>query len=156
MDNELHAELLKVADAFQKDGPYRNAVIKHAVLGFLISVCEKYTSIKNEHMQESPSGERMKKVVNYIRKNISSDLTLDAIADSVGVSKYHLAREFKKYTEHTIFEEINIFRCMEAKRLIGEGMSVSSAAHSCGFENMSYFSRTYKKYMGGLPSGRTN
>ncbi|MBO5071238.1 MAG: helix-turn-helix domain-containing protein [Roseburia sp.] len=151
-DEEMYSEFLRAADAFQTNRPYRNAVIKHAVLGFLILLCEKYASIRNEHMQDSPGGERMKKVINYIRKNISSDLSLDAIADSVGVSKYHLAREFKKYTDHTVFEEINMFRCMEAKRLIGEGMSVSAAAHSCGFENMSYFSRTYKKYMGGLPS----
>ena len=152
-DAAMYSEFLTVADAFQmQGGPYRNAVVKHAVLGFLISLCRKYASIRSEQAQDSPGGERMKKVINYIRKNISSDLTLDEIADSVGVSKYYLAREFKKYTDHTIFEEINIFRCLEAKRLIGEGMSVSAAAHSCGFENMSYFSRTYKKYMSGLPS----
>ena len=45
-----------------------------------------------------------------------------------------------------------MMRCKESKRLIKEGMSVSAAALSCGFENMSYFTKTYKKYMGALPS----
>lgn len=152
-DAAMYSEFLTVADAFQAQGePYHNAVVKHAVLGFLISLCQKYASIRSEQEQDLQSKERMKKVINYIRKNITSDLTLDEIAASVGISKYYLTREFKKYTDHTIFEEINIFRCLEAKWLIREGMSVSAAAHTCGFENMSYFSRTYKKYMGQLPS----
>lgn len=150
---EIYSEFLTVAYIFQtQKGTYRNAMIKHAVLGFLISLCQEYASIRSTQAQDSLGANRMKKVVNYIRKNLTSDLTLDEIADSVGVSKYYLAREFKKYTDHTIFEEINMFRCIEARRLISEGISVSAAAHSCGFENMSYFSRTYKKYMGGLPS----
>ena len=45
-----------------------------------------------------------------------------------------------------------LLKVVEAKRLIESGMSVSAAALSCGFENMSYFSRTYKKYTGTLPS----
>ena len=32
-------------------------------------------------------------------------------------------------------------------------MSISAAALSCGFENLSYFSRIYKRMIGKLPSG---
>ena len=65
-----------------------------------------------------------------------------------------MSRDFKKYTGNTVFEYINISRCKTAATLIASGMSVSAAANECGFENLSYFSRTYKKYMGKLPSDR--
>jgi AraC-like DNA-binding protein len=35
--------------------------------------------------------------------------------------------------------------------LLKKGTSVSEAAENCGFQNLSYFSRTYKKYIGELP-----
>ena len=49
-------------------------------------------------------------------------------------------------------EYINAIRCNYAKRMISGGMSVSEAAFSCGYRNLSYFSKTYKKYFKMLPS----
>ena len=40
----------------------------------------------------------------------------------------------------------------EARRLIESGMAVSTAAITCGFENLSYFTRTFKKIFQQLPS----
>lgn len=151
-DEELFSEFIKVTEAFKSEGKYRNAVIKHSVLGFLILLCSKYAEERERNEYSSANSERIKSVIKYIKKNISSALTLDEIAAVAGVSKYYLTREFKKYTGSTIFEHINIIRCNEAKRLIKDGMSVSAAALSCGFDNMSYFAKTYKKYMGTLPS----
>ena len=151
-DEELFSEFLKVAESFETRSKYANAEIKYTVLGFLILLCSKYAEDKEKTEYSSPNSERIKSAIKYIRKNISSDLTLDEIASVVGVSKYYLTREFRKYTGSTIFEHINMIRCKEAKRLIKDGMSVSSAALTCGFTNMSYFTKTYKKYMGTLPS----
>lgn len=151
-DKALFSEFTKIVDAFESTGKYKNPVIKHSILGFLISLCSSYSTESFDEDRGSNNSQRIKNIIKYIKKNISSPLTLDEIASSVGVSKYHLTREFKKYTDCTVFEQINIIRCNEAKRLIKEGMSVSSAALSCGFSNMSYFARTYKKYIGMLPS----
>ena len=49
-------------------------------------------------------------------------------------------------------EMVNLIRCAEAKRLIENGMPVSNAATACGYENLSYFSRTFQKVFGKLPS----
>ena len=70
----------------------------------------------------------------------------------MGISKYYLSREFKSFTGRTIFDTINTFRCADAKHLISKGATVSEAAAACGLENLSYFSRTFKKYVGKLPS----
>lgn len=151
-DEELFSEFIKIPELFKCEGEYRNAVIKHSILGFLILLCSKYAEERDGTEYHPPDSKRIKSVIRYIKKHISSPLTLDDIAAVVGVSKFHLSREFKKYTGYTIFEHINMMRCKESKRLIKEGMSVSAAALSCGFENMSYFTKTYKKYMGALPS----
>ena len=88
----------------------------------------------------------------YIRSNFTKKLSLDNIAIYVGISKYHLCREFKTLTGNTIIEFINTLRCTEAKRLIEKGMRVSEAAYTCGFDNLSYFSRTFQHIIGHEPS----
>ena len=151
-DAELCRDFDRVIKCYGLQGKIRTAAVRHAVLGLLIRLYRDHFVAEDAAQQSSVTVERIKSVVRYIRQHVADELTLDEIAASAGVSKYHLAREFKRFSGQTVFEHINAIRCKEAKRLIESGMSVSAAALSCGFENMSYFSRTYKKYTGTLPS----
>ncbi len=91
--------------------------------------------------------------LEYINNNFSGPLTLEAIAQKAGISKYHFLREFKQYTGYTVVTYINTLRCEYAKRLLlNTFFSVSDVAVRCGYENFSYFSKTFKKYTGILPS----
>lgn len=91
--------------------------------------------------------------LGYINSNFTKAITLEEISRSVGVSKYHFLREFKRYTDHTVVTYINILRCEYAKHLLESSKdSVGDIARRCGFENLSYFTKTFKKYTGYLPS----
>lgn len=126
---------------------------RHRVLGLLLRLCKKYViSESKEKPANSASAARIKTVMSYMRAHLAEPITLDSISDCVGVSKYHLSREFKLYCGTTIFDSLNILRCKEARHMLSAGATVSEAAHACGFENLSYFSRTFKKYTGKLPS----
>ena len=127
--------------------------VRHRVLGLLLELCESHVlSEAPEKKSRSASSERVKTVMTYMRQNYAKSITLDEIANLVGVSKYHLSREFKLLAGTTIFDSLNIIRCKEARHMLSEGSTVFEAAMSCGFENLSYFSRTFKKYTGKLPS----
>ena len=90
-----------------------------------------------------------------MKANYTGSVTLQEVADHVGISKYYLSREFKEFTGATIFDTLNMNRCTEARRRMEAGASVSEAALSCGYENLSYFTRVFKKHMGDLPSKYT-
>lgn len=124
--------------------------VRTGVLQLLQALCADYITAK----PSLPSNEYIKQAVVYIRQNLSRRLTLDDLADHLGISKFHLARQFKTYTGKTVVQTVNLMRCAEAQRLIENGSTVSAAAVSCGFENLSYFTRTYKALMGHLPSDR--
>lgn len=125
--------------------------IRHCVLGILCTLhgCYLHGQIPPE---EHRSHQRVKEVVTFLRQNLSSDLSLDAISANIGISKFHLSREFKSATGMTVIEFLNLSRCAEAKRLMENGASVSEAAGTCGFANMSYFCRMFKRHFGSPPS----
>lgn len=122
--------------------------IRAAVLLFLQSLCRSYITLD----APVPSDGHIKKAIAYIRTHLSEPITLDILAAHVGIGKFHLSRRFKAFTGKTVVQVVNLMRCTEARRLMEDGMAVGTAAASCGFENLSYFTRTYKSLMGTLPS----
>ena len=130
-----------------------NTKIRSEVLNLMVLLCRDYISAKVSSADvKSVSCERVKKVMLYIHDNLSKQITLDEISEHIGISKYHLSREFKDWTGKTIFDSINILKCKEAQEMLINGARVSETAVACGFESLSYFSRTFKKHMGLLPS----
>ena len=69
----------------------------------------------------------------------------------VNVSPAHLSRNFKQITGKTIVEFINITKCNMAKRLLSDGIAVTKVSVICGYDTPSYFSKTFKKYIGVSP-----
>lgn len=131
--------------------PCRTAKLNELVLKILIElVCFHSTSAVLPYA-ESKALKNVKATVRYIRENYSSKITLDEIAKTVYTDKYALCREFKKSTGQTITEYANRYRCQKAADYITEGHTVTQAALLCGFENLSFFTKTFKKYMGKLP-----
>lgn len=120
----------------------------------LSRLCQNYVvSDKRDKSAPRAASQMAKDVILYLRAHMGERITLDALAGRIGVSKYHLSREFKRESGKTIFEYLNILRCKEARKMLrGGGVTVAEAAEACGFCNFSYFTRSFKKYMGTLPS----
>ena len=123
------------------------------LLRILLHIQRKYTLPDEKHVETRPHMQSVREAIALIRRDFSKKITLDAIAKSVYIDKYTLCREFKRATGQTVIEYVNSYRIQNAAQLISGGYTVSEAARACGFENMSFFTRTFKKYMGCLPSG---
>ena len=122
--------------------------IRTGVLQLLQALCQSYITLNTVQ----PSNEHIKKAIVYIRSHLAEPITLDDLAQHVGTSKFHLSRQFKAYTGNTMVQTVNLMRCTEAQRLLESGMRVGEAAAACGFDNLSYFTRTFKTLTGKLPS----
>ena len=151
-DDRLVSLMEQVHNAYrqhQSGAPFAIAEYRMAVLALLRQLCKEYTVPQTA---PSISGEHVKAALAFIRMNLSRNVSLQEVADKIGLSKYHLARQFRHFTGSTFTQTANLIRCLEARRLIERGMTISQAAAACGFENLSYFSRTYKKLLQELPS----
>ncbi len=127
------------------------AEIRGVVLTLLLYLCRHHVIDRPNVAEFSGSGP-VKKALDHLRSHGLEPVTLDEVAAHAGVSKFYLARQFKAYTGRTVVQTVQYIRCTEARRLLEAGESVSAAAARCGFENLSYFTRTFKKQFGLLPS----
>ena len=84
-------------------------------------------------------------MIAYIKKNIGKDLSVDTLANHFFLSKHYLMHKFKAKTGYTLHNYILNRRLFKATELIREGMSISSAAAYCGFQDYSTFLRAFKK-----------
>ena len=130
----------------------KTARVEMALLALLIE-------LREQHVKEETSSENgnkrfavVKKTIGYIRENYDKKLTLEVLAEQVFTDKFSLSRSFKSVTGQTVVEYINHYRCDRAKELIREGSPINEAAIQCGFNNMSFFTKTFKKYTGVKPS----
>lgn len=149
---ELQAALERVREVFAEYSKERfDSVLKirSAVLALFCALCQKHASPTEGRER---TDESVNLALTYLHSHFREDVTLDQISSHVGVSKFHLAREFKRSTGRTIMHTVMLLRLYEAKELIEKGSRISHAARSCGFSNLSYFTKCFQKQFQILPS----
>ena len=92
----------------------------------------------------------------YVANGLLGTMGLPSVhymADKLNISPGYLTDILKQESGKTALEHIHIYLISEAKnRLKGEEESVSEIAYALGFENLSYFSRLFKKEVGISPN----
>lgn len=153
-DEETGQLFKKAGESFISEENYRTARIRSRVLNLLIYLCEHHAQPVEAFVgSATTSVETAKIAIGYINAHLTDKLTLDILAKETGLSKYYLCHEFKKITQHTVFSYINILRCEKAAAmLLNRENTVHEVCRACGFENASYFTRTFVKYYGVSPS----
>ncbi len=87
------------------------------------------------------------------KTNVSGLPTVSLLADQLNISPRYLTDLLKEETGKTALELIHLFLIGEAKNLLVEGeLNVSEISNLLGFDNMSYFSRLFKKEVGTSPN----
>ncbi|TVR36984.1 MAG: AraC family transcriptional regulator [Cryomorphaceae bacterium] len=96
---------------------------------------------------------RLAHVVQYIRKNLSDQLSVDQLANKACLSRAQFFRAFQRELGETPVQFINRERLQRAKQLLlYQGRSVSNACFDCGFSSLNYFSRLFKQVEGVSPT----
>ena len=106
------------------------------------------------------AGKTVTKFVNEIDKYVANGLlskkglpSVHYLAERLNISSGYLTDLLKQESGKTALEHIHIYLIAEAKnKLIGKDQSVSEIAYTLGFENLSYFSRLFKKEVGMSPN----
>ena len=152
-DGEAAARFMEIAEEYSRGGDFAEAGIRASVLRLFVHLCRHHSAPSEG--RSSPDNAALLSVctaIEFVKENLGGRLSLDAVAASAGLTKYHFLRKFKRITGLTVLEYINTARCQHARQLLAAGASVKDAAIRSGFESFSHFSSVFKKYVGVLPS----
>lgn len=92
------------------------------------------------------------KVIRYVREHYDQSISLQSVAEEVGMNRSQLSRLIKKELGVTFPEYLNNIRLDKAKELIAESRyKLYEVAEKCGYSNFEHFSRLFKKVTGSSP-----
>lgn len=95
----------------------------------------------------------VRRVVGYIRDNLTDDISTAMLAERFSVSRRSLQRAFKNALGHGIHEEVLWTRVRHAQQLLlNSALPLSEIAAVCGFGDLRGLSLSFKKRVGVSPS----
>ncbi len=107
------------------------------------------------NMQDSGVNEKdqIERVLRYVMRNHSRDITLSQICDHFRFSRSYISHKFKKRTGKSFREYLTDIRLEDAKSLLFySNLNITEIAFAVGFENSNYFSNVFKEHTGLSPS----
>lgn len=101
-----------------------------------------------------PRGETLRERVNrFLEQEYARALSLEEIAQSVGMSRFALCHAYAAEAGTTVMNALNQIRVQKAKRFLRYTASqISQIGRMCGFESASYFAKEFRKRTGVSPS----
>lgn len=107
----------------------------------------------NEKNLDCDKGDSLKNVKHYVNINFDKKISVEELAKLTGLQTSYFGLYFKRQTGLTVKEYVNRVKIYKAERAMAEqGLNVSEAAEYCGFSDIYYFSRLFKKIRGISPS----
>ena len=95
----------------------------------------------------------IQRVITYIDTDLTADLSLKALSDSLNINSSYLSTLFKKETSMTLTNYVNKKRIEHAVYLLSStDMQIQKIAQYCGIPDVNYFTKIFKKVMNKTPS----
>jgi len=145
---------------------YAQEAIKYDVCGYIIktSVIEMLpgmiqkaigklsTPVETEKdNEEYYSDDILGRLQKYIAEHYTDKLNLTQIAQDIHANGSYLSRLYKTKTGQNLFDVINKMKLEKAKEYMSQGMRIYEIAQLVGFDDVSYFSRVFRKHEGCSP-----
>lgn len=141
--------------------PFHDGDLERAIIQ-LQQRMDTWQGIRSAPRMENPGkGDKSKYVMEamtYISEHYREpDICVSSIARHLGVSEGHLSHLFKKETDYTILNYLTRYRIHKAMELLKDcRIKVYEVAEQVGYQDIAYFSSTFKKLVGVSPSEYQN
>jgi YesN/AraC family two-component response regulator len=97
------------------------------------------------------------KALNHIHNSLGENLTLEKVAEHVGLSRCYFCTQFKKETGLSFSHYLTLARIQKSKYLLANSQKpILDIAILLGFNSQNYFTTQFKKYVGLSPKKYRN
>lgn len=135
----------------KKDRIYGDFTASGMLYSFLLELY-RLSSSETDELSETKNS-AIVSVLNYIDRHFFEDIQLEQLSNIAGVTPQHLCRLFRKRLNMRPVEYIEKKRIQSAKSLLlTTNKSISEIAECVGYNDVSYFGLTFRKYENMSPS----
>ncbi|MBR3508337.1 MAG: helix-turn-helix transcriptional regulator [Lachnospiraceae bacterium] len=155
LDNSNYGEIITPIDACDSINATKPAgyqlYIKSMLFQFFYILDSKCRDFEAKAGNRS-NLEKMKTVLKYVENNYADKITIAEIAKLVNFSESHFMRYFKETIGTSFIDYLKDYRLTMAARLLKSSDSqILNIAIDVGFDNLSYFNRSFKAKYGVTP-----
>ncbi len=144
---DFQTKLEQILRMMQSADPHRNFKVSMYIEELIcyLSECER-----KDYNEKIPEAVHI--LQNYLEHNFTRSISLDEMAAFTGVSKYHLLRQFSKYTGFSPKEYMIRLRLMQAAQLLNTtDLSAWKIGQFVGFHSEAHFIQCFRKLYGTTP-----
>lgn len=109
----------------------------------------KAEPIANEETHKEQA--RLQQIHRMVEDRFPLRIETADVASALHITTAAFCRYMQRQTGATFTDYVNKYRINQAKKLLLMGCNVTEACYESGFENLSHFNRTFKKFAGVNP-----
>lgn len=139
--------------------PFGYELKVRAFLSELIANLTNYRPILNTKPSEKVirDNERIKIMLQYIQEHYDEPITVSELASKAVISESECLRCFRNTIGTPPIQYLKQFRIQKASELlISTSYKISNVSELCGFQDVSYFVKTFREIKGKTPSEYRN
>ncbi len=124
-------------------------------LSTMIALFSEHQAVGNKRSfgKEQRDNARIKEMLAFLQANYGKELTIEDIASACSISTSECIRCFRATIGTTPIAYLKSYRLQQAAlKLQLSTDKISAVAESCGFQEMSYFAKSFKEVYGCTPS----
>lgn len=157
LEKAEHARLLTLLPAIFSLPEPELAHYELSLIGTLLLCWQELYNLCFSRLGADPSDSSLhgeiQKSLDFLQQHFSESLTLTELSEKAGFSESYFCHRFKDCTGYTPFAYLNRLRIVKScELLIRTDKKITEIATLCGFNNISYFNRTFQKIMKVAPS----
>lgn len=143
---ELSSAVWNIIRSHEEPSDDTGLLTAQQIVNILTIIC---TETDAREAGSSPLFDKLKAVQQHLDAHYTEPISLDRLAGEFYISKYYLAREFKKAFGITIIQYLLTKKITNAKELLRySNSSIEDIARLCGIDDPSYFNKVFKKMEG--------
>lgn len=144
----------EMAAEIERPGVATQAALDAAALTLCVNLVRRWSNLSGV-VRPSRAGlttAQVRKATSYLKDTMHRDVSLQTLAEQVGLSPFHFARAFKAAVGVPPHQYQIRLRMMRARELLENTMySVGEVATQVGYDDASYFSRVFRREHGVSP-----